>query len=133
MSWKPLGSPSGAPPGCSTATGISTINTFFAAMREADSTNLARATSALSNGQFVFSTGNFTNTDAFVHANSISELLSYARKRARLHEHIAIQRETFNYWRARNCPRDSRRTEAHQRRTKTRVSEIDWVLGRRRR
>ena len=96
-SWQVRGDTSGAPSGCSAATGIAAIDAWFAAFQNVDSTLLVGAT-AVRRG-FVFSTGKFTPTDSFVAAHTLPELLSYARKRARVHEHIAVQEVAFNGWR----------------------------------
>jgi len=95
--WQVRGDTSGAPSGCSAATGIAAIDAWFVAFQNADSSFIVRVT-AVRRG-FVFSTGKFTPSDAFVSAHTLPELLSYARTRARAREHIAVQEVTFNGWR----------------------------------
>jgi hypothetical protein len=98
-SWKVVGDPSGAPAGCSRAAAVAAIDTFFAALHDADSIKLARATTVHSTGRVTYSTGKFTPSDSFVRAETISELVAYARQRAAQHERITIREVTFNYWR----------------------------------
>jgi hypothetical protein len=95
QSWKVRGDTTGAPAGCSASAGIAAMNLFVAAMRNADSAGLTRAVAR----RFTFSIGKFTPADTFVRADSIPELLRYARKRARQHERLTIQAVTFNGWR----------------------------------
>jgi hypothetical protein len=71
------------------------MNRFVVAMRNADSAGLTRAMAR----RFSFSIGKFTPADTFVRADSIPELLRYARTRARQHERLTIQAVTFNGWR----------------------------------
>jgi hypothetical protein len=99
LSWRTLGSPAGAPAGCSVQAAATAIDAFFVAMRAADSIGLARATAPVHHNHFEFSTGKFTPTDSFVVAHSVPELLKYARGRARQHEQISIEEVTFNEWR----------------------------------
>ena len=99
--WRVRGDTSGAPPGCSAAAGISAINAWFAAFRDADSAGLGRATAPSYRGRFVFSTGRFTTADTFFVAHTLQELLPYARERARRHERMTVQEVTFNRWRGR--------------------------------
>jgi hypothetical protein len=97
--WQAVGTPSGAPAGCSTQAAAASIDAFFVALRTADSTALAQATAPLHNGEFDFSMGKFSTPDPGFRAHTVSELLPYARSRARQHERIAVQHVTFNYWR----------------------------------
>ena len=99
VAWRSIGTPAGAPPGCSTRAAGAAVDSFFAAMRDADSARLARATAPVHRGGFTFSTGKFTPLDTFVVAHDLPELLKYARKRQQQHERITIQQVTFNYWR----------------------------------
>jgi hypothetical protein len=95
--WEVRGDTSGAPVGCSAAAGIIAINTWFAAMSRVDSAGLERAMAP----QFVFSTGRFTSRDPFFVAKSVTQLVDYARRRARHNEHLQLQTITFNRWRGR--------------------------------
>jgi hypothetical protein len=99
MRWTVRGDTSGAPRGCSAAAGISAISALFAALQEADSAGLARATAAPYRGRFVFSTGKFTSSERFFVAHTLQELLPYARERARRHDRMRVQEVTFNRWR----------------------------------
>jgi hypothetical protein len=94
-----VGSPPGAPAGCSTHSAAIAIDAFFSAMHDADSTGLARGTAPVHNNTFEFSTGKFTPTDSFVVARTVAELLEYARARVREHERISVEEVTFNEWR----------------------------------
>ena len=96
--WKIRGDTTGAPRGCSAASGISAIRAWFAAFNDADSAGLARASST-PNGRFVFSIGKFANSDTFTPARTFEELLAYARARARQSERMTVQGVTFNGWR----------------------------------
>ena len=95
--WKIRGDTTGAPRGCSAASGISAIRAWLAAFSDADSAGLARASST-PHGRFVFSTGEFTTSDAFFRARTFEELLAYARKRAPQRERIAVQEVRFTGW-----------------------------------
>jgi hypothetical protein len=99
LSWRRVGTPPGAPPGCTTAMAAAAIDAFFAAMRTADSTALAHATAPIYAGRFTFSTGRFTPADSFVVAHTLPDLLAYARARARRHERVTVQQVAFNEWR----------------------------------
>ena len=96
--WKIRGDTTGAPRGCSAASGISAIRAWFAAFNDADSAGLARASST-PNGRFVFSIGKFATSDTFTPARTFEELLAYARDRARQRERMTVQGVTFNGWR----------------------------------
>ncbi len=96
--WKLRGDTTGAPRGCSAASGISAIRAWFAAFNDADSAGLARASST-PNGRFVFSIGKFATSDTFTPARTFEELLAYARQRALQHERMTVQGVTFNGWR----------------------------------
>ena len=96
--WKIRGDTTGAPRGCSAASGISAIRAWFAGFNDADSAGLARA-SATPNGRFVFSIGKFTTSDKFIPARTFEELLAYVRERARQRERMTVQAVTFNGWR----------------------------------
>jgi len=99
MPWRIRGDTSGAPRGCSAAAGIAAINVWFAAFENADSVGMARATAAPYRDRFVFSTGRFTSSDPFFVANTLRELLAYARVRVHRHERMTVQEVTFNRWR----------------------------------
>lgn len=96
--WKIRGDTTGAPRGCSAASGISAIRAWFAAFTDADSAGLARASST-PNGRFVFSIGKFATSDKFIRARTFEELLAYARQRAPQRERITVQEVRFNGWR----------------------------------
>ena len=98
--WKIRGDTTGAPRGCSAASGISAIRAWFAAFNDADSAGLARASST-PNGRFVFSVGKFATEDTFIPARTFQELLVYARTRARQRERMTLEEVTFNGWRGR--------------------------------
>jgi hypothetical protein len=93
--WEIRGDTSGAPAGCSAQAGLDAIDSWFAAMARGDSAGFARVMSS----PFVFSTGKFTPTDAFVVARSIGQLVDYARRRASHREHLVLEAITFNRWR----------------------------------
>ena len=95
--WKIRGDTTGAPRGCSAASGISAIRAWLAAFSDADSAGLARASST-PHGRFVFSTGKFTTSDAFFRARTFEELLAYARKRTPQHERMTVQEVRFTGW-----------------------------------
>jgi hypothetical protein len=97
--WRAVGTPSGAPPGCSTAAAAAAIDAFFAALRTADSVGLARSTAPRYNGHFDVSINKISATDSSFRASTVPEMLTHARKRARVHERITVQQVTFNYWR----------------------------------
>ena len=92
------GDTTGAPRGCSAASGVSAINGWFAAFTDADSAGLAKASST-PNGRFVFSIGKFATSDTFFRARTFEELLAYARERARHRERMTVQEVRFNGWR----------------------------------
>jgi hypothetical protein len=92
------GDTTGAPRGCSAASGISAIRAWFAAFTDADSAGLAKASST-PNGRFVFSLRQFATSDRFIRARTFEELLAYVRERARQHERLTVQEVTFNGWR----------------------------------
>jgi hypothetical protein len=94
------GDTTGAPRGCSAASGISAIRAWFAAFSEADSAALAKASST-PNGRFVFSIGKFGTSDTSTRARTFEELLAYARGRAHQHERMTVQEVTFDGWRGR--------------------------------
>ena len=96
--WKIRGDTTGAPRGCSAAAGISAIRAWFAALADADSTGLARA-SATPHGRFVFSIGKFGASDKFIPARTFQELLAYARARAPQRERMTVQEVRFDGWR----------------------------------
>lgn len=93
--WAIRGDTAGAPPGCSSAAGISAINEWFAAFNRADSVGLARATAPV---PFVVSTGRFTRAEPFVRIESSGALLAYVRKRARHHERLTLDSVVFYGW-----------------------------------
>ena len=95
--WKIRGDTARAPRGCSAASGISAIRAWLAAFSDADSAGLARASST-PHGRFVFSTGEFTTSDAFFRARTFEELLAYTRKRAPQRERITVQEVRFAGW-----------------------------------
>ena len=92
------GDTTGAPRGCSAASGVSAIRAWFAAFTDADSAGLARASST-PNGRFVFSIGKFATSDKFVRARTFEELLVYVRARARQRERMTVQEVRVNGWR----------------------------------
>jgi hypothetical protein len=92
------GDTTGAPRGCSAASGISAISAWFAAFTDADSAALAKA-SATPHGRFVFSVGTFATSDRFIRARTFEELLAYARERARQRERMTVQEVRFHGWR----------------------------------
>ena len=94
------GDTTGAPRGCSAASGISAIRAWFAAFTDADSAALAKA-SATPHGRFVFSMGKFTTSDTSIPGRTFEELLAYARQRARQHERITVHEVRFDGWRGR--------------------------------
>src|SRR6187551_207903 len=95
--WKIRGDTTGAPRGCSAASGISAIRAWFAAFTDADSAGLARASST-PHGRFVFSIGEFATSDKFYRARTFEELLAYARQRAPQRERITVQEVRFTGW-----------------------------------
>ena len=95
--WKIRGDTTGAPRGCSAASGISAIRAWLAAFTDADSAGLARASST-PKGRFVFSTEKFATSDTFFRARTFEELLAYVRKRAPQRERIAVQEVRFTGW-----------------------------------
>jgi hypothetical protein len=95
--WKIRGDTTGAPRGCSAASGISAIRAWFAAFTDADSAALAR-TSSTPNGRFVFSIGKFATSDKFFRARTFEELIAYARERAPQRDRMTIQEVRFNRW-----------------------------------
>ena len=94
------GDTTGAPRGCSAASGIAAISAWFAAFTDADSAGLAKASST-PNGRFVFSIGKFATSDTFIRARTFEELLAYARQRARQGERMTVQEVRFHGWRGR--------------------------------
>jgi hypothetical protein len=94
------GDTTGAPRGCSAASGISAISAWFAAFTDADSAGLAKASST-PNGRFVFSSGKFTTSDRLIRARTFEELLAYVRERARQRERMKVQEVRFRGWRGR--------------------------------
>jgi hypothetical protein len=96
--WKIRGDTTGAPRGCSAASGISAIRAWFTAFTDADSAGLARASST-PNGRFVFSIGKFATSDTLFRARTFEEVLAYARERARQRERMTVQEVRFNGWR----------------------------------
>jgi hypothetical protein len=94
------GDTTGAPRGCSAASGISAINAWFAAFNDADSVRLARASST-TNGRFVFSIGKFATSDTFIPARTFEEMIAHLRKRAQQRERITVQEVRFTGWRGR--------------------------------
>ena len=91
------GDTTGAPRGCSAASGIAAISAWFAAFADADSARLAKASST-PHGRFVFSIGKFATSDTVFRARTFEELLAYARKRAPQHERMALQEVRFKGW-----------------------------------
>ena len=98
--WKIRGDTTGAPRGCSAASGISAINAWIAAFTDADSVRLAKASST-PNGRFVVTIGKFAPSDRFFLARTFQELVSYARERAPQRERITVQEVRFKGWRGR--------------------------------
>jgi hypothetical protein len=92
------GDTTGAPRGCSAASGISAINAWFAAFNDADSVRLARASST-PNGRFVFSIGKFGPSDTFIPARTFEELIAHVRKRGQQRERMTVQEVRFTGWR----------------------------------
>ena len=92
------GDTTGAPRGCSAASGIAAISAWFAAFTDADSAGLAKASST-PNGRFVFSIAKFGTSDTVIPARTFQDLLAYARVRARQHERITVEGVTFDGWR----------------------------------
>jgi hypothetical protein len=99
--WKVLGDTTGSPRCCSAAAGIAAISAWFAAFNSADSAGLARVTPPRGERFGVFSTGRFVPTESFIRIESLSQLVRYARIRARHHEHMTIQGVRFYRWRQR--------------------------------
>jgi hypothetical protein len=64
-------------------------------MRTADSVVLDSAFAR----QFIFSTGKWTPADSFVRAETVAELVAYARERTQAQERLTIRSVQFNYWR----------------------------------
>jgi hypothetical protein len=95
--WKIRGDTTGAPRGCSAASGIAAIRAWFAAFTDADSAGLSKASST-PHGRFVFSIGKFATSDTFFRARTFEELLAYARKRAPQHERMTVQEVRFTGW-----------------------------------
>ena len=95
--WKIRGDTTGAPRGCSAASGISAIRAWFAAFTDADSASLARSSST-PHGRFVFSIGKFATSDTLFRARTFEELLAYARKRAPQHDRLTVQEVRFSGW-----------------------------------
>ena len=100
------GDTTGAPRGCSAASGVSAISAWFAAFAVADSAGLAKASST-PNGRFVFSIGKFATSDTssrartadtLFRARTFDELLAYARERARQRERMTVQEVRFKGW-----------------------------------
>ena len=91
------GDTTGAPRGCSAASGISAIKAWFAAFGDADSAALARASST-PHGRFVFSMGKFATSNTLFRARTFEEMLAYARQRAPQRERITVQEVRFNGW-----------------------------------
>jgi hypothetical protein len=96
--WRILGDTSRAPGGCSASEGAAAISLFVAAIRKADSAELVRYLAP----RFVFSTGRFTPSEPFFDGKSVSEVLQYARTRARANERMTVQAVWFNGWRGRD-------------------------------
>lgn len=99
--WKVLGDTTGAPRGCSTATAIDAIDTWFAAFAKADSVAFAHVLPARGAGPWVFTTGRFAPTDTFVRIETLRALLRYARSRARAHEQMRLRAVQFYGWQGR--------------------------------
>ena len=91
------GDTTGAPRGCSAASGIAAISAWFAAFADADSARLAKASST-PHGRFVFSIGKFATSDTVFRARTFEELLAYARKRAPQRERMTVQEVKFRGW-----------------------------------
>ena len=91
------GDTTGAPRGCSAAAGISAIRAWFAALADADSAALAKASST-PHGRFVFSIGKFVSSDRFFRSRTFEEFVAYARERARQRERMTVQAVRFNGW-----------------------------------
>jgi len=91
------GDTSGAPRGCSAASGISAIKGWFASFTDADSAGLAKASST-PNGRFVFSIGKFTASDTLFRARTFEDLLAYVRKRSPQRERMTVQEVRFKGW-----------------------------------
>jgi hypothetical protein len=91
------GDTTGAPRGCSAASGISAISAWFRAFTDADSAGLAKASST-PHGRFVFSVGKFATSGTFIRGRTFEDLLAYARERARQRERMTVQEVRFNGW-----------------------------------
>jgi len=91
------GDTTGAPRGCSAASGISAIKAWFASFTDADSAGLAKASST-PNGRFVFSIGKFTTSDTLFRARTFEDLLAYVRKRSPQRERMTVQEVRFKGW-----------------------------------
>ena len=98
--WRIRGDTTGAPRGCSAASGLAAIRAWFAAFSDADSAGLAKA-SATPNGRFVFSIAKFASLDTVMRSRTFEEFLAYVRKRARQRERITVQAVRFDGWRGR--------------------------------
>lgn len=94
-SWTIHGDTTGAPTGCSASAAIASINRLIAGMHRADQAALARALAL----KFVFSVIPLTGTDKALVAQTIPELLHYARMRQKVHERMKLEGVTFNGWR----------------------------------
>jgi len=91
------GDTTGAPRGCSAASGIAAIKAWFAAFTDADSARLAKASST-PNGRFAFSVEKFRTSDTMIRGHTFEELLAYARQRARQHDRMTVQEVRFSGW-----------------------------------
>ena len=91
------GDTTGAPRGCSAASGISAIGAWFAAFSDADSAGLAKASST-PKGRFVFSIQKLATSDTLFRARTFEELLAYVRERARRHDRMTVQEIRFTGW-----------------------------------
>jgi hypothetical protein len=95
---KVSGNTRGAPRGCSTASAVSAITTWFAAFSDADSVRLARASST-HKGRFVLSIAKFGTSDTLIPARTFEEVVAHMRKRARQRERMTVQEVRFTGWR----------------------------------
>ena len=70
-------------------------------MNAADSVGLTRTVASRRPNGFVYTVANVSPDEPMLQARSISDLLGYARRRARQHERLTIQAVTFNGWQGR--------------------------------
>jgi hypothetical protein len=97
--WRVVGDTSSGRHDCGAALAIDAISQWFESFSAADSVGLAKATAVRGPRGFVFSTGRFTPSEEFFVTHRLSQLVAYARTRARRHERMTIQEVKFNGWR----------------------------------